>query len=114
MNAYGVAFNDIRTSLNSENVELPPGKIYGNNTEMLIRTLGRLTSEKQFHDLIIKEDSSGIVRLGDVARVELGPEALEQSWKYNGVNAVGLAIIPQPGANNIEIADEFYKRFEAD
>jgi hydrophobe/amphiphile efflux-1 (HAE1) family protein len=112
MNAYGVAFTDIRTALNSENVELPPGKIYGNNTEMLIRTLGRLTSEKQFHDLIIREDSSGIVRLGDIARVELGPEALEQSWKYNGVNAVGLAIIPQPGANNIEIANEFYKRFE--
>ena len=112
MNAYGVAFTDIRTALNSENVEIPPGKIYGNNTEMLIRTLGRLTSEKQFHDLIIREDSSGIVRLGDVARVELGAEQLEQSWKYNGVNAVGLAIIPQPGANNIEIADEFYKRFE--
>jgi len=112
MNAYGVAFTDIRNSLNSENVELPPGKIYGNNTEMLIRTLGRLTSEKQFHDLIIKEDSTGIVRLGDVARVELGAEVLEQSWKYNGVNAVGLAIIPQPGANNIKIADEFYKRFE--
>ncbi|MEP7278445.1 MAG: efflux RND transporter permease subunit [Bacteroidota bacterium] len=112
MSAYGVAFTDIRTAMNSENVELPPGKIYGNNTEMLIRTLGRLTSEKQFHDLIIREDSAGIVRLGDVARVELGPEVLEQSWKYNGVNAVGLAIIPQPGANNIRIADEFYKRFE--
>lgn len=112
MSAYGVAFTDIRTALNSENVEIPPGKIYGNNTEMLIRTLGRLTSEKQFHDLIIREDSSGIIRLGDVARVELGAEQLEQSWKYNGVNAVGLAIIPQPGANNIEIADEFYKRFE--
>ena len=112
MNAYGVAFTDIRTALSTENVELPPGKIYGDNTEMLIRTLGRLTSEKQFRDLIIREDSTGIVRLSDVARVELGPEALEQSWKYNGVNAVGLAIIPQPGANNIEIADEFYKRFE--
>ncbi|MEO6314723.1 MAG: efflux RND transporter permease subunit [Chitinophagaceae bacterium] len=112
MNAYGVAFTDIRTSLNTENVELPPGKIYGDNTEMLIRTLGRLTSEKQFRDLIIREDSTGIVRLGDIARVELGPENLEQSWKYNGVNAVGLAIIPQPGANNIRIADEFYKRFE--
>ena len=54
MIAYGVAFTDIRTALNSENVEIPPGKIYGNNTEMLIRTLGRLTSEKQFHDLIIR------------------------------------------------------------
>ncbi|MDE3249238.1 MAG: efflux RND transporter permease subunit, partial [Bacteroidota bacterium] len=112
MNAYGVAFSDIRTALSSENVELPPGKIYGDNTEMLIRTLGRLTTEKQFRDLIIREDSAGIVRLSDIARVELGPEVLEQSWKYNGVNAVGLAIIPQPGANNIRIADEFYKRFE--
>ncbi len=110
MNAYKVAFNDISTSLNSENIELPPGKIYGNNTELTIRVLGRLTSEQQFRDLIIREDSSGIVRLGDVSRIELGPAQYEQSWKYNGVNAVGLAIIPQPGANNIEIANEFDKR----
>lgn len=112
MNSYGVAFSDIRNALNSENIELPPGKIYGNNTDLIIRVLGRLTNEQQFRDLIIREDSSGIVRLGDVARVELGPEQLEQSWKYNGVQAVGLAIIPQPGANNIEIADEFYKRIK--
>jgi len=110
MDAYGVAFTDVSSSLNSENIELPPGKIYGNNTELTIRVLGRLTTEQQFRDLIIREDSSGIVRLGDVSRVELGPEQLEQSWKYNGVNAVGLAIVPQPGANNIQIANEFYKR----
>ena len=110
MNAYGVAFTDIRTALNSENVELPPGKIYGNNTDMIIRALGRLTSEQQFRDLIIRQNVNGIIRLGDVAKIELGPESLEQSWKYNGVNAVGLAIVPQPGANNIEIADEFDKR----
>src|SRR6516162_4284391 len=112
MNAYGVTFSDISNTLISENVERPPGKIYGNNTEMTIRTLVRLTSEQQFRDLVIREDSSGIVRLNDVAKVELGPEVLEQSWKYNGVNAVGLAIIPQPGANNIEIANEFNKRLE--
>ena len=112
LNAYDVAFTDIRTALNSENIELPPGKISGNNTELTIRALGRLTSEKDFRDLIIQEDSAGIVRLGDVAQVELGPEVLDQSWKYNGVNAVGLAIIPQPGANNIQIADEFYKRLD--
>jgi multidrug efflux pump len=112
MNAYGVTFSDIRTALNSENVELPPGKISGDNTDLTIRVLGRLTTEQEFRDLIIHEDSTGIVRLGDVTRVELAPEQLEQSWKYNGVQAVGLAIIPQPGANNIEIADEFYKRIE--
>jgi len=112
MSAFNVSFSDIKTALNSENVELPPGKIYGNNTELTIRTLGRLTSEQQFRDLLIREDSSGIVRLSDVSRVELGPESMEQSWKYNGVNAVGLAVIPQPGANNIAIADEVYKRLD--
>ena len=112
MNAQGVSFTDIRTSLNNENVDLPPGKIYGNNTELTIKTLGRLTSEKDFQNLIIKEDSTGIVRLSNVARVEIGPEVLEQSWKYNGVNAVGIVLIPQPGANNIQIADDFNKKLE--
>jgi HAE1 family hydrophobic/amphiphilic exporter-1/multidrug efflux pump len=112
MSAFNVAFTDIRTALNTENVELPPGKIYGDKTELTIRALGRLTNEQQFRDLIIREDSLGIVRLSDVASVEIAPEQLEQSWKVNGLNAVGLAIIPQPGANNIEIADEFMKRLE--
>ncbi|MDP4259698.1 MAG: efflux RND transporter permease subunit [Bacteroidota bacterium] len=110
MNAYGIAYNDISGAMNSENVELPPGKIYGNNTELTIKTLGRLSSEKDFRDLILREDSSGIIRLSDVARIELGPQIEEQSWKFNGVYAIGLAIIPQPGANNIAIADEFNKR----
>lgn len=110
LSAYGVAFNDIQTALNRENVELPAGKLYGNNTELIIRTLGKLTTEKQFNDLIIKEDQTGIVRLSDVAKVELGPENEEFSWKYNGVPAVGINITPQPGANYIRISDEFNKR----
>jgi HAE1 family hydrophobic/amphiphilic exporter-1/multidrug efflux pump len=113
MTSQGIAFSDIRTALNSENIDLPPGKIYGNNTELTIKTLGRLTSEKDFRDLILRSDSAGIIRLSDVARVEIGPESLEQSWKYNGVNAVGIVLIPQPGANNIQIADDFYKKLEA-
>jgi hydrophobe/amphiphile efflux-1 (HAE1) family protein len=112
LNAYNVAFTDIRNAISRENIELPPGKIYGNNTELIIRALGRLQNEQQFRDLIIREDENGIVRLGDVAKIELAPEQLEQSWKYNGVNAVGLAIVPQPGANNIEIANEFNRRLD--
>ncbi len=112
MNAYGITFADIRTALNRENVEIPSGKIYGNNTEVTIRALGRLTTEKEFQDLILKQDATGIVRLSDVAKVEVGPESDEYSWRLNGVPAVGLAIIPQPGANYVKIADEFYKRIE--
>lgn len=112
MNAYNIAFNDITNVLNKENVDIPSGKIYGNKTELTIRTLGRLSTEQDFKDLIIREDSNGIVRLSDVAKVELGPEQYEQMWRLNGVSAVGLAIVPQPGANYMNISNEFTKRLE--
>ena len=112
MNAYGIAFNDISNVLNKENVEIPSGKIYGNNTELTIRALGKLTTEKDFRDLIIRGDKNGIIRLSDVAKVELGPDNLERSWKLNGVSAVGIALTPQPGANYINISNEFNKRLE--
>ncbi|MFV7875570.1 efflux RND transporter permease subunit, partial [Enterococcus faecium] len=95
LNAFNIAFSDIRTALNTENIEIPSGKIYGDNTELTIRALGRLTTEKDFRDLIIRQDANGIVRLSDVAKVEIGPEQDEFSWRLNGVSAVGLQIIPQ-------------------
>ncbi len=110
LNSFNVTFSDIRTALNTENVEIPSGKIYGDKTEITIKALGRLTTEKDFRDLIIRQTPAGIIRLSDVAYVEVGPENEEYSWRLNGVNAVGMAIIPQPGANYIKIADEFYKR----
>jgi HAE1 family hydrophobic/amphiphilic exporter-1/multidrug efflux pump len=112
MNAYGLAFNDVSTVLNKENVEIPSGKIYGNKTELTIRALGKLTTEKDFRDLIIRGDANGIVRLGDIAQVELAPDNYERSWKLNGVSAVGIALTPQPGANYVNISDEFNKRLE--
>jgi HAE1 family hydrophobic/amphiphilic exporter-1/multidrug efflux pump len=112
LNAFGIAFNDIQTALNKENVELPAGRIYGNKSEFIIRTLGRLSTEAEFRDIIIKQDATGIVKLGDIARVELGPEQEDQGTYFNGVPVVMLSISPQPGANQIKIADEFYKRLE--
>jgi HAE1 family hydrophobic/amphiphilic exporter-1/multidrug efflux pump len=112
LNAFGIAFNDIQTALNKENVELPAGRIYGNKSEYIIRTLGRLSTEASFRNVILKEDANGIIRLGDVAKVELGPEQEDQGMYYNGVPVVMLTISPQPGANQIKIADEFYKRLD--
>lgn len=113
MSAYNIAFSDIRAALEKENVEVPSGKLYGAKTELNIRALGKLTTEDDFNNLILVENATGIIRLSDVAKVEVGPENEEFSWKLNGVNAVGLSITPQPGANYIRIADEFYKRIEA-
>ncbi len=110
MNVYNVSFSDISTAINNENVDVPPGKIYGNNTEIIIRSMARLSTEDEFRNVIVRQDSTGIVRLRDVARVELGPQNEEQSWKLNGGYGIGLAVIPQPGANNIAIADEFKRR----
>ncbi len=112
LNAFNITFTDIRTALNAENVEIPSGKISGDNTELTIRALGRLTTENDFKNLILRQDAIGIVRLSDVAKVEIGPEQDEFSWRLNGVSAVGISISPQPGANYIKIADEFYKRLE--
>jgi len=112
LNAYNVTFSDIESILKKENIEAPSGKIYGNKTELTIRSLGRLKSEEDFRNLILREDNNGIIRLGDVSTVELGPELYEQSWKLNGVNAVGLSITPQPGANYINISDEFNRRLD--
>ncbi|TAH12249.1 MAG: efflux RND transporter permease subunit [Sphingobacteriia bacterium] len=112
LNAYNITFTDIRAALNAENVEIPSGKISGDNTELTIRALGRLTTENDFKNLILRQDATGIARLSDVAKIEIGPEQDEFSWRLNGVSAVGLQILPQPGANYIKIADEFYKRLE--
>jgi multidrug efflux pump len=110
--AYHLAFSDIETALNKENVELPAGKIYGNSTELTVKTFGRLATEDDFNNLIIKADNNRIIRLRDVAEVILGPENEETVLKESGVPMVALALIPQPGSNYIEIAKEFYKRYD--
>src|SRR5258708_12430277 len=71
MNAYGIAYNDLSTAMANENVQLPPGKIYGNNTELTIKTLGRLTSEKAFPNLILSKDPSTPLPATYLPRVEL-------------------------------------------
>lgn len=110
--AYQLTFNDIEAALNRENVELPGGKVYGNQTELIVKTFGRLSSEEDFNNLILQSTNNRVIRLRDVATAMLGPENEETGLKESGVPMVALALIPQPGSNYIEIADEFYKRFE--
>ena len=110
LDSYGLTFQDVADALAAENVELPAGKIAGDATELTIRTIARFTTEQQFRDLILRQDARGTVRLSDVGSAALGPETYEQQWKLDGAYAVGLGVIPQPGANYVQIADEFYKR----
>ena len=112
MNAYGITVADIKSTLDKENIDLPGGKVAGNNTELVVKTLGKLSTENDFRQLILRENADGIIRLGDVAEVRLGSEVEEVGFRLNGINAVACGIAPQPGANFIKISDEFYKRLE--
>jgi len=108
MNAYQVTVADVRRALNQQNVELPSGKITGTNTELMVKTIGNLASEKEFNDIIIVSDANKIVRLSDIATVILQAENLETKFTESGNPMVAVAIIPQPGTNYLEIAEEFY------
>ncbi|MBM4179297.1 MAG: AcrB/AcrD/AcrF family protein [Ignavibacteria bacterium] len=108
---YGLTSTDVRTALQRENVELPAGRIEGDNTELSLRTLGRLISIEQFEQVILRATPDGSIRLVDVARVYLGAENERTILKRDGVAMVALAISPQPGANQVDISDEFQRRY---
>jgi multidrug efflux pump len=110
--AYGVTVSDVRNALNKQNVELPSGKITGSATELTVKTIGNLTSEKEFNDIIILSNNDKIVRLSDVGRASLEAENIETQMTQSGKPLVGVAIVPLPGANYLDISSAFYKEFE--
>jgi len=110
--AYGLSPLDVRDALQRENVELPAGRIEGGSVELSIRTLSRLQTPEEFNNLILKEEGGRLVRLRDVGHAELGPENERTVLKRDGIPMVGVVLRPQPGANYIAIADEFYRRLE--
>jgi multidrug efflux pump len=112
MLSYSITARDIQQALQRENVELPSGKISGNTTELSVRTFGRLSTEEEFSNLIVKNIGGRDIKLGDVTQVVLGPENEETILKESGIPMIGLAIVPQPGSNYVAIADEFYRRYE--
>ncbi|WP_316811243.1 efflux RND transporter permease subunit [Pedobacter heparinus] len=109
--AYGLTSQDIVAALDRENVELPSGKITGSNTELIVKTLGKLTDAEQFNNLILKNDTDNVVRLKDIGFVELGSENEETVLRESGKPMVAVGLIPQPGANYLDISKEFDKRF---
>jgi len=112
MTAYSLTALDVNNALHKENVEMPSGKLTGKSTEIIVNTLGRLTTEDDFNNLIIKQTNDQIIRFSDIGEAVLGPQNEEVSAKLNGSDGISLALIPLPGANHIQIADEFYKRFD--
>ena len=104
---------DIKSALASQNIELPSGRIEGNETELTVRTICRLYTPEEFDDLILRQDGNTLIRLKDVGSARLGAEAERTLLRGNGViPMVGIALQPQPGSNYIEIVDEAFRRLE--
>ncbi len=99
---------DVQSAVEKENIELPSGRVEGDNTELTIRTLGRLMSIEDFNNLVISREGSKIVRFKDIGVAEVDAENTRSIAKRNGLPMVMCALIPQPGANYIDIADRAY------
>ena len=109
--SYALTPLDIKTALEKQNVELPSGKISGDKTELTVKTVGNLSTVDQFNELIIKNDGTNVIRFKDVGYAILGPENEETVLRSGGKPMIATAIVPQPGANYLDIATEFYKRY---
>jgi len=110
--AYKLTIQDIRSALDRENIELPGGKIRGNATQLIVNTYGKLTTEDDFNALIIRESEGRIIRFKDVGKAILSGDNDEFASRVNNIPSVGVRIVAQPGSNQIEIADEVYKRLD--
>ena len=103
---------DVQQAIARENVELPGGRIEGSTVELSVRTLGLLSTEEEFNRLVVAERDGRSVRLEDIGYARVEAENQRTLLKRDGVPMVVVVLIPQPGANNIAIADEFYTRLE--
>ena len=110
--AYQLTPLDVYNAVQTQNIELPSGRIEGAATELTVRTFGRLSSPDEFNNLIIRETENDIIRFRDIGRAEFYPENERTGLRNNGIPMVLNAILPQPGSNNLDIAEEFYKRLD--
>lgn len=112
LSAYNLTPGDVEAALNRENIELPSGKIAGNATELSVRTFGRLSTEEDFNNVIIKNVNGADIKLKQIGEAVLGPENEETVLKESRIPMIALALVPQPGTNYVAISTEFYKRLE--
>jgi multidrug efflux pump len=104
MAAYGLTTQDVEAAMRLENAEIPGGRVEGHNREFSVRTRGELATPEEFAALIVSRKGTDVVRLGDVAQVEIGPEDERTVARYNGKPAIGLGVVKQSKASTLEVA----------
>jgi multidrug efflux pump len=101
---YGLAPSDVESALRAQNVEIPAGRVEGLQREFTVLSETDLKTPEQFAQIILGNSNGYLVRLGDVARVELGADSARFRARFNGKNAIPLGIVKQAVANPLEIS----------
>ncbi|NQZ05428.1 efflux RND transporter permease subunit [Idiomarina sp.] len=113
MAARQITVTDIVSRLREENIELPAGEVESTEREFSVRMARAYLSEDDFRNLVIRQGDDGyLVRLGEVARVELGAEDDKTDFRGNGVNMVGIGIIKQSKANTLSVVENVREEME--
>ena len=100
-----VTTQDVERAVSSENAEIPGGRVEGTNREFAVRTRGELTTPEEFAAIVVAQNGTDVVRLGDVADVQVGPEDERTAARWNGQQAVGLGIVKQKNSSTLEVAE---------
>ncbi|MFN8648267.1 MAG: efflux RND transporter permease subunit [Gemmatimonadales bacterium] len=104
--AYDVTVQDVETAVRDRNVEVPAGRIESTKREFTVRSLGELKTPEEFRELVVRNTGTQLVKLKDLARVELGPEDERGALRFKGATALGVGVVRQSKANLISVADE--------
>jgi multidrug efflux pump len=102
--AFNLTTQDVENALRGQNLEVPSGRIESSDREFTVLAETDLKTPREFRDIVLRDIDGYLVRLGDVARVELGPEDERVVTRYKGENAVAMGVVKQSVANPLDIS----------
>ncbi len=111
--AYSLTPADVERSLREQNVEVPSGRIESTDREFTVLSETDLSTPAEFEQIILKDADGYLVRLGDVAEIELGPEDVRRMSRSKGARAIGLGLVKQSTANPLEVSRSVRAELEA-
>jgi multidrug efflux pump len=103
--ARDITVAEVEQALRSNNVELPAGSVESSTRDFTVRAKGRLSNVDEFRKLVIRRNGNDLLRLGEVANVQMGVESDISRLRFNGQTAVGLGIIRQSKSNTVAVSD---------
>jgi multidrug efflux pump subunit AcrB len=103
---------EVAAALERANVEIPSGRLESEDTEFTVRSLGEMKTAEEYQNLIVATSGTNVVRLRDIARVEVGPEDVRKLVRFNGNPGIGLGVVKQSTANTLDVAEAIKSEVE--